>query len=220
MIDFRISRKNMINNQLKVNNIKENNILEAIDSIPREIFLPFHLKSRAYLDEDTEIASNRYLIEPLIAGYILQLSQIKITDVVLDLVCASGYTTAILSKLAKEVYGVDNNKLLLKESVKNHNSLNIQNSKFILSYPKNGLKTKMKFDVIVIFGGVEFISDKVLNLLKDNGGRLITVFYNFNMVGKVGIIKKIKGKLSKKYYLDSNTPILNDFKKIKKEFVF
>ena len=160
MIDFSISRKNMINNQLKVNNIKENNILEAIDSIPREIFLPFHLKSRAYLDEDTEIASNRYLIEPLIAGYILQLSQIKITDVVLDLVCASGYTTAILSKLAKEVYGVDNNKLLLKESVKNHNSLNIQNSKFILSYPKNGLKTKMKFDVIVIFGGVEFISDR------------------------------------------------------------
>ena len=40
------------------------------------------------------------------------------------------------------------------------------------------------------------------------------------MVGKIGIIKKIKGKLSKKYYLDSNTPILNDFKKIKKEFVF
>ena len=78
----------------------------------------------------------------------------------------------------------------------------------------------MKFDVIVIFGGVEFISDKVLNLLKDNGGRLITVFYNFNMVGKIGIIKKIKGKLSKKYYLDSNTPILNDFKKIKKKFVF
>ena len=220
MIDFSISRKNMINNQLKVNNIKENNILEAIDSIPREIFLPFHLKSRAYLDEDTEIAPNRYLIEPVIAGYILQLSKIQITDVVLDLVCASGYTTAILSKLAKEVYGVDNNKLLLKESVKNHNSLNIKNSKFIFSYPKNGLKTKMKFDVIVIFGGIEFISDKVLSLLKDNGGRLITVFYNFNMVGKVGIIKKIKGKLSKKYYLDSNTPILNDFKKIKKKFVF
>ena len=146
MIDFSISRKNMISNQLKVNNIIEYNILDAIDFVPREIFLPPHLMPRAYLDEDTQMSSNRYLIEPMTLGYILKLSQIQITDVVLDLACASGYTTAILSKLAKEVYGVDNNKLLLKESVKNHNSLNIQNSKFILSYPKNGLKTKMKFE--------------------------------------------------------------------------
>ena len=70
---------------------------------------------------------------------------------------------------------------------------------------------KIKFDAIIIFGGVEFISNKVLNLLKNNGGRLITVFYNSSMVGKVGIIKKIKGKVSKRYYLNSNTSILDDF---------
>ena len=85
MIDFNISRKNMILNQLKVNNITEENILKAIESIPREIFLPSHLKSRAYLDEDTEIFANRFLLEPKILGYILKLSKIQITDVVLDL---------------------------------------------------------------------------------------------------------------------------------------
>ena len=220
MIDFSISRKNMISNQLKVNNITEYNILDAIDFVPREIFLPPHLKPRAYLDEDTQMSSNRYLIEPMTLGYILKLSQIQITDVVLDLACASGYTTAILSRLAKKVYGIDDNRLLLDQAIKNLYSLNINNAKFVFSHPKNGLKTKIKFDAIIIFGGVEFISNKVLNLLKNNGGRLITVFYNSSMVGKVGIIKKIKGKVSKKYYLNSNTPLLDDFRRSKKEFIF
>ena len=162
MIDFSISRKNMISNQLKVNNIIEYNILDAIDFVPREIFLPPHLKPRAYLDEDTQMSSNRYLIEPMTLGYILKLSQIQITDVVLDLACASGYTTAILSRLAKKVYGIDDNKLLLDQAIKNLYSLNINNAKFVFSHPKNGLKTKIKFDAIIIFGGVEFISNRLL----------------------------------------------------------
>tara|TARA_B100001013_G_scaffold335323_1_gene253682 strand:- start:873 stop:1535 length:663 start_codon:yes stop_codon:yes gene_type:complete len=220
MIDFNISRKNMILNQLKVNNITEENILKAIESIPREIFLPSHLKSRAYLDEDTEIFANRFLLEPKILGYILKLSKIQITDVVLDLACSTGYTSAILSKLAKKVYGIDQNKSLLKKAFENTSSLKINNTSFIYSNPKNGLKTKNKFDSIFIFGGVEFISNKVLDLLKSDGGKLITVFYHSDMVGKIGIIKKIKGKLYKKYYYDSNTPILNDFRKNRKEFIF
>ena len=132
MIDFNIARKNMIHSQLKVNNITEDNILEAIDSVPRETFLPTYLKPRAYLDEDIQISSNRYLIEPMVLGYILKISEIQITDVVLDLACGSGYTTAVLSRLAKKVYGVDNNKLLLSQATTNLNLLNLHpNYKFL-----------------------------------------------------------------------------------------
>ena len=141
MIDFNISRKNMILNQLKVNNITEENILKAIESIPREIFLPSHLKSRAYLDEDTEIFSNRFLLEPKILGYILKLSKIQITDVVLDLACSTGYTTAILSKLAKKVYGIEQNKSLLKKALENISSLKIDNASFIYSNPSHSPMT-------------------------------------------------------------------------------
>ena len=220
MIDFNIARKNMIHSQLKVNNITEDNILEAIDSVPRETFLPTYLKPRAYLDEDIPISSNRYLIEPMILGYILKISEIQITDVVLDLACGSGYTTAVLSRLAKQVYGVDNNKFLLSQASTNINLLNIDNVKFVFSHPRQGFKKQIKFDAILIFGGVEYISKKVIDLLKDSGGRLISVFYNLNTTGKIGIIKKIKGKTSKRYYFDSNTPILDEFKKNKKEFYF
>ena len=77
MSDFNIARKNMIHNQLMANNIVEDYILKAFEVIPRENFLPFEKRSKAYLDEDIEIIAERYLIEPRIIGNIIKLSKIK-----------------------------------------------------------------------------------------------------------------------------------------------
>ena len=195
MTDFIIARKNMISNQLKVNNIIENNLLSAIESIPREIFLPSRLHAKAYLDEDIEISKGRYLMEPRIFAHILKLSKIQTTDNVLDLVCASGYTSSVLSKLANQVIGIDNNKDLLDIAENNVKNLDIINVEFLFSNPKNFSKKNIKFDLIFIFGGVEFIPRNILELLKDDGGRLITVLYkNTEKLGKIYLIKKIKKK--------------------------
>jgi len=106
------------------------------------------------------MSSNRYLIEPMTLGYILKLSQIQITDVVLDLACASGYTTAILSRLAKKVYGIDDNRLLLDQAIKNLYSLNINNAKFVFSI----LNIQQK--KIIITGIVEIIKTPLITWVK------------------------------------------------------
>ena len=80
MSDFNIARKNMIQNQLMTNNITEENILNAFNIIPRELFLPIDKKPRAYLDENIEISSNRYLIEPRIISSIIKFSNITKTN--------------------------------------------------------------------------------------------------------------------------------------------
>ena len=82
MSDFNIARKNMIHNQLMTNNVVEETILNAFKIIPREIFLPFEKRDKAYLDEDIEIVTDRYLMEPRIIGNIIKLSKIKKTDIV------------------------------------------------------------------------------------------------------------------------------------------
>jgi len=221
MTDFIIARKNMISNQLKVYNIIENNLLSAIESIPREIFLPSRLQTKAYLDEDIEISKDRYLIEPRIFAHILKLSKIQTTDNVLDIACASGYTSSVLSKLANQVIGIDNNKDLLDIAENNVKNLDIINVQFLFSNPKNFSKKNIKFDLIFIFGGVEFIPKNILELLKDDGGRLITVLYkNTEKLGKIYLIKKIKKKITSRFYMVSHTPILSDFRKNKKEFIF
>ena len=129
MSDFNIARKNMIHNQLMTNNIVEDHILKAFNVIPRENFLPFEKKPKAYLDEDIEIISDRYLIEPRIIGNIIKLSKIKKNHIVMDLACSTGYSSAILSKLSKKVYGVENKTKLIEQAylnIKDNSKINYQ----------------------------------------------------------------------------------------------
>ena len=217
MSDFNIARKNMIHNQLMTNNIVEDYILKAFEAIPREIFLPSEKKPKAYLDEDIEIMSNRYLMEPRIIGNIIKLSKIKKDHIVMDLVCSTGYSSAILSKLSKKVYAVDNKIKLIEEANLNIKKLNIKNTYFLNKNPINGLKKK--FDLIFIFGGVQFIPNNLIDSLKNEGGSLLTVLYN-NNIGKIHIVKKLKGKISRINYISAQTPVLKEFQKTRKEFIF
>ena len=218
MSDFNIARKNMIQNQLMTNNITENNILKAFDSIPREIFLSYKNRPKAYFDEDIEIVNNRYLIEPRIIGNIIKLSKIKKDHTVMDLACSSGYTSAILSKLSKKVYGIDNKKRLIEQAIINVEKLNITNIEFVNKNPINGMKKK--FDIIFIFAGVQYIPSNLLDSLKNDGGSLITVFYDNNYNGKIHIIKKINGIISRNNFFTAQTPIISEFQKLKKKFIF
>ena len=218
MSDFNIARKNMIHNQLMANNIVEDYILKAFEVIPRENFLPVEKRSKAYLDEDIEIIADRYLIEPRIIGNIIKLSKIKKNHIVMDLACSTGYSSAILSKLSKKVYAIDNKTKLIEQADSNIKKLNINNIVFLNKNPVNGLKKK--FDIIFIFGGVQYIPANLFDSLKSDGGSLITVLYDNNDIGKIHIVKKINGKISRTNYISAQTPILKEFQKTTKEFIF
>ena len=218
MSDFNIARKNMIHNQLMANNIVEDYILKAFEVIPRENFLPFEKRPKAYLDEDIEIMVDRYLIEPRIIGNIIKLSKIKKNHTVMDLACSTGYSSAILSKLSKKVFAIDNKTKLIEQADLNIKKLNISNIVFLNKNPVNGMKKK--FDIIFIFGGVQYIPANLFDSLKSDGGSLITVLYDNNDIGKIHIVKKINGKISRTNYISAQTPILKEFQKTTKEFIF
>jgi len=218
MSDFNIARKNMIHNQLMANNIVEDYILKAFEVIPRENFLPVEKRSKAYLDEDIEIIADRYLIEPRIIGNIIKLSKIKKNHTVMDLACSTGYSSAILSKLSKKVYAIDNKTKLIEQADSNIKKLNISNIVFLNKNPVNGLKKK--FDIIFIFGGVQYIPANLFDSLKSDGGSLITVLYDNNDIGKIHIVKKLNGIISRINYISAKTPILKEFCKTTKEFIF
>ena len=120
----------MIHNQLMTNNITEDYILKAFEVIPREIFLPYEKKAKAYLDEDIEISPDRYLMEPRLIANIIKLSNINKDSIVLDLACSNGYSSAVLSKITKKVYAIDNKKKLIEEANQNIKRLNIRNIEF------------------------------------------------------------------------------------------
>ena len=87
---------------------------------------------------------------------------------------------------------------------------------FISKNPIAGLKKK--FDLIFIFCGVEHIPSNLYECLKNNGGSLITVFYE-NNIGKIHVAKKLENKISRKSYINAQTPVIKEFKKTKREFI-
>tara|TARA_B100001123_G_scaffold181734_1_gene208116 strand:+ start:113 stop:769 length:657 start_codon:yes stop_codon:yes gene_type:complete len=217
MSDYNIARKNMIHNQLMTNNVVEDYILKAFEIIPREIFLPSERKPKAYLDEDVEIYSNRYLLEPRIIGNIIKLSKIEKNHSVMDLACSNGYSSAILSRLSNKVVGIDNKDKLIGEAESNIKKLRIKNVTFVKGNPLNGLKKK--FDLIFILGGVQHIPNILFDSLKDDGGSLLTVLYDNKDIGRIHMIKKSKGNISRTNHIFAQTPLLNEFKKTTKEFI-
>ena len=218
MSDFDIARENMIHNQLMANNVVEENILEAFRFVPKEIFLPFEKKPKAYIDEDIEIMDGRYLMEPRVMANIIKLSGVKKNHIIMDLACSTGYTSAVLSKLSKKVYGIDNKEDFLEEASVNIKKLNINNVHFINKNPIIGIKKK--FDIIYIFGGVENIPIGLFESLKNDGGCLVTVLYDNTQIGKIHIVKKINGKISKTNFITAQTPVLKEFQRTTKEFIF
>ena len=217
MSDFDIARENMIHNQLMANNVVDEHILEAFRVIPKEIFLPFDKKPKAYIDEDIELMNDRYLIEPRVMANIIKLSGVKKNHIIMDLACSTGYTSAVLSKLSKKVYGIDNKEDFLEEASVNIKKLNINNVHFINKNPIIGIKKK--FDIIYIFGGVENIPIGLFESLKNDGGCLVTVLYDNTQIGKIHIVKKINGKISKTNFITAQTPVLKEYQKTTKEFI-
>ena len=217
MSDFDIARENMVHNQLMANNVVEEHILEAFRLVPKEIFLPFEKKPKAYIDEDIKIMNDRYLIEPRVMANIIKLSGVKKNHIIMDLACSTGYTSAVLSKLSKKVYGIDNKEDFLEEASVNIKKLNINNVHFINKNPIIGIKKK--FDIIYIFGGVENIPIGLFESLKNDGGCLVTVLYDNTQIGKIHIVKKINGKISKTNFITAQTPVLKEFQKTTKEFI-
>ena len=107
MIDFAVVRRNMVESQIRPNKVTDPLLLAALLEIPREQFLPKSRRGVAYVDEDIEVGEGRYLMEPMVLARLLQAAEIKPTDIALDIGCATGYSTAVLARLANSVVALE-----------------------------------------------------------------------------------------------------------------
>ena len=106
-LDFSISRKKMVDSQIKPNGVTDYRILESLAAIPREMFVPEHLERLAYIDDNIEIAEGRFLINPMVFARLVQNADINSSDICLDIACGSGYSSVVLGKIAGTVFALE-----------------------------------------------------------------------------------------------------------------
>lgn len=171
---FATARHSMVLSQLRPNNVTSDRVADAMDTVPREEFVPKNLRGVAYLDEDLEIAQDRYLIEPRVFGRLVQAAKVCDTDVVLDVACGTGYSSAVLGKLAQAVVSIENEAGLVEKATEILTALEVDNVAVIEAELTTGNAKQGPYNVIHINGAVDDVPQSLLDQLADEG-RLICV---------------------------------------------
>ncbi|HEU0118758.1 MAG TPA: protein-L-isoaspartate O-methyltransferase [Alphaproteobacteria bacterium] len=213
--NFEAARNNMIESQLRPNKVRDERILSAMGSLPREMFVPSSVASIAYIDEDVQIAGGRYLLEPMVLARLIEEAGVKSTDRVLDIGMASGYSTVVLASMAQEVIGVEADSVLQKQATANLASLGINNARAVLGPLAEGYAGKAPYDVIIINGGAEQIPTALFDQLAE-GGRLMAVVREYGPAqaahtGEARLYEKIHGNISHRVVFDANVKLLAEF---------
>jgi protein-L-isoaspartate(D-aspartate) O-methyltransferase len=216
MTDFATARRRMVDNQLRTSSVTDHRILKAMETIPRERFVPAARQQLAYADATHNLGGGRVLGAPAPFARLIQLAEIDHTDTVLDVGTGSGYSAAVLSRLAAGVTGLESDPELAAAA--RDNLAGVSGSVSIVDGPLDG--TSMSpgtFDVIVVEGAVSEVPRSLLRLLKD-GGRLV-VLVNANGPGVATVYVSTGGEVAARTEFNSVLPPLG-IPKGEDQFVF
>jgi protein-L-isoaspartate(D-aspartate) O-methyltransferase len=179
MSDFSTARQKMVDGQVRPSDVTDIRIIDAMLAVPREAFVPDSQRALAYLDLDLDVseagAAKRFLIKPAVIAKMLQAAEIQQTDGVLVVGCASGYTAAVVAKLAGRVTATESDSALAAKASDVLAKLGFGNVTVRTAAAAEGDEIDAPYDVIVLSGATEIIPDRLYRQLRD-GGRLVGVF--------------------------------------------
>ena len=206
--------KNQKNNELifelKVEGITNEKILSAIKKVPRELFVEQHLIKEAYQNNALPTDCGQTVSQPYVVAYMISFLNLKNTDKILEIGTGTGWQTAILSHLCKEVFTIERFNVLLNKAKKNIAKLNIKNVNYKLGNGIMGWGQKVLFDAIIISATSEVIPEELLENLKSNGRLIMPKKYHTGNQKLLLINKKNKNHFDKEELLDVKfEPLVN-----------
>ena len=166
---FAVDRQVMVRRHLKGRDITDPAVLKVMAQVPREKFIPADCLEQAYYDGPLPIGYGQTISQPYIVALMTQELEINKDCRVLEIGTGSGYQTAILAKLAKEVYTVERIERLTLNAQRILAGLNITNVKFHIGDGTCGWPEKKQFDRIVITAAASDMPGPLLEQLKIGG---------------------------------------------------
>tara|TARA_B100000029_G_C17405209_1_gene898596 strand:- start:431 stop:1054 length:624 start_codon:yes stop_codon:yes gene_type:complete len=178
----------MVQNQLQPNQLTDESVSAAMLAVPRERFVPETLGSVAYLDEDISLGCGRFLMEPRVFARLLQAAEIDEDDVVLDVGCATGYSSAVISHLAGAVVALEEDDELAHAAGELLAELERDNVAVVSGSMCVGNPDQGPYDVIFVNGSIDQVKDTLIAQLCD-GGRLLCVVGSAK-IGKATLVTR------------------------------
>lgn len=173
--DYAFKRRIMVETQIRVRGVTDRRVLEAMESVRRHLFVPEELVFMAYQDTPLPIGENQTISQPYVVAFMTQELKLKPTDRVLEIGTGSGYQSAVLAEIVKEVYTVEIIKPLADNATERLKRLGYDNVVVKWDNGYNGWPEKAPFDAIIITAAPERVPEKLVGQLKMGGKMIVPV---------------------------------------------
>lgn len=162
----------MVERQLRRRGIADERVLAAMGEVPREEFVPERYRSRAYSDSALPIGEGQTISQPWIVAAICQALELSGGERVLEIGSGSGYSAAVLARLAAEVIGVERHESLAAEARRALDALGVENVELRVGDGSRGVPERAPFEAIAVHATAPAPPRTLLGQLAD-GGRLV-----------------------------------------------
>ena len=211
MIDFAKARRAMVDSQLRPSDVADQDLLAAFWQVPRERFVSADLASVAYLDRDLAVDAKRALLKPMVLARLIQAAEIKAGDRALDVACGTGYSSAILARLAAAVTALDDDAERSRRCAEILGQVGAGSVSAVCGPLDAGWAAGAPYDVILVNGACEIEPQGLIRQLNE-GGRLMAVI-GTGPVGKATLFRKDRGEIGSRALFDAGAPALPAFAK-------
>jgi protein-L-isoaspartate(D-aspartate) O-methyltransferase len=197
-MEYEKLRALMVSNQLIPRGINDRGVLDAMGRVPRHLFVPEELQHKAYDDMALQIGEGQTISQPYMVAIMTQLLELGGTEKVLEVGTGSGYQSAILAELSKDVCTIERFESLSDQARERITSLGYGNVHFMVGDGTMGWPSEAPFDRILITAGAPRIPDALKEQLSDGGIILAPVgsIYSQELVKS----RKKEGKFHDQFY--------------------
>ncbi len=171
-VDMADLRHEMVEDQVRARGVRDALVIKAMNTVPREAFVPEKLQEFAYKDSPLPIAAGQTISQPYIVAFMIETLALRGGERVLEIGTGSGYAAAVLGEIASEVYTVERIEQLADYATKTLNSLGYHHVHVRCGDGTLGWPEQAPFDAIIVAAGAPAIPESLKLQLKV-GGRLV-----------------------------------------------
>ena len=218
MSGYESARTNMIERQLRPNNVTDERVIRAFAALRREQFVPEGIRAAAYADTDLPLGGGRFLMAPMVAARLIQALEIARGDAALVVGAGVGYEAALIAQLARTVIAVEEDAGLARlgrEALVEHRVANV---KYVEGTAAQGSRMRPAYDAVLFGGAIAEIPEDIVVQLAE-GGRLAAVIRAGAGPGRATLATRTGGALAQRVMFDAATSTLPGFTR-KPAFVF
>jgi protein-L-isoaspartate(D-aspartate) O-methyltransferase len=190
-----VSRKHMVEHQIISRGVKDDRVLDAMLKVPRHLFVDKDLQDLAYSDRPLPVGEEQTISQPYMVALMTEFLRLEGDEKVLEIGTGSGYQTAILAELAREVYTIEIVESLAQQAKRRLADLGYQNVYFKAGDGYFGWAEHAPFDVVIVTCGPDDVPQPLVDQLTEDGRLVIPVGYAYQILT---ILEKIRGKLRKR----------------------